>query len=60
MSSLSEKIETVSTELENLVAQVNEASKAASEGQQQALILSGKLQALKELEAEEKENTSAE
>ena len=49
MSVLTDKIDTLTKELETLVEQTNEAQRVATAGREQALVLSGKLQGLREL-----------
>jgi small-conductance mechanosensitive channel len=48
MSALTEKIDTLTKDLETLVEQTNEAQRVATAGREQALVLSGKLQGLRE------------
>ena len=49
MSTLTEKIDTLTKDLETLVEQTNEAQRVATAGREQALVLSGKIQGLREL-----------
>jgi len=49
MSTLTDKIDTLTTELQTLIKQTNEAQRVATAGREQALILSGKIQGLREL-----------
>tara|TARA_R100001594_G_scaffold141324_1_gene187199 strand:+ start:1464 stop:1652 length:189 start_codon:yes stop_codon:yes gene_type:complete len=53
MATLSEKIEAAKTEINEKVAEANKAREYANNLEREALVLSGKLQALNELQEEE-------
>tara|TARA_R100001082_G_scaffold26772_1_gene13357 strand:- start:2063 stop:2254 length:192 start_codon:yes stop_codon:yes gene_type:complete len=57
MSTLSEKIEAAKTEINEKVAEANKAREYANNLEREALVLSGKLQALNELQVEEENPT---